>query len=79
MRTTDEVKGKMTTKLSKAKLILNKAILRVLEINKQLKQSATTANTKLRENLKAELDLLNNIIEQQAGLVKAYEMQLQQL
>ncbi|MEM1326948.1 MAG: hypothetical protein AAGI23_13385 [Bacteroidota bacterium] len=69
----------MKKRLSKARLILDKAISRVLEINKQLKESATTANTMLRDNLKAELELLNNIIEQQAGLVKVYEMQLQQL
>jgi hypothetical protein len=79
MRTTDAVKGKMKKDLGKARIILNKAISRVLEINKQLKKSATNANERFKDNLQTELELLNNIIEQQAGLVRAYEMKLQQL
>ncbi|MEM0991726.1 MAG: hypothetical protein AAGI49_01755 [Bacteroidota bacterium] len=78
MRTTDSGKSLNRQKLRKARLILEKGLKRVLEINKQLKYAASEANVKLQENLRSELKLLNRIIEQQARLVKAYELALGQ-
>ncbi|MEM9846293.1 MAG: hypothetical protein AAF847_00285 [Bacteroidota bacterium] len=43
-----------------------------------MKYAASEANVKLQENLRSELKLLNRIIEQQARLVKAYELALGQ-
>jgi len=79
MRTTDSGKGRLGVRLRKAKLILDQALNRMLEINKQLKKSASEANSRMQQNLRTELKLLNRIIEQQASLVRAYEMQLGQL
>lgn len=79
MNTADSVKKQTKGELSRARLILNKAIKRMLEINKQLKCCAQGANVRFKQGLKAELKLLNAIIEQQAQIVKAHEMQLQQL
>lgn len=79
MRTTNSKMSRLRTNLSRARLILDQALNRMLEINKQLKKSASEANAKMQENLRTELKLLNQIISQQASLVKAYEMQLGQL
>lgn len=79
MSTTNSVNKETNGNLSKARLILNKAIKRMLYINKQLKCCATDANIRFNQGLKAELKLLNAIIEQQARIVKAHELQLQQL
>lgn len=79
MRTTGSSKRLVRIRLSKAKLILDHALKRMLEINKQLKVAASEANSKLKENLHTELKLLNRIIEQQAYLVKAYEFELKRL
>jgi len=79
MRTTGSSKRLVRVRLSKAKLILDHALKRMLEINKQLKTAASEANSKLKDNLHTELKLLNRIIEQQAYLVKAYELELTRL
>ena len=78
MGTTGSGKSRLRQRLSKARLILDKALKRMLEINKQLKNAASEANVKLQENLRSELKLLNRIIEQQAQLVKVYELELKQ-
>ena len=78
MGTTGSGKSRLRQRLSKARLILDKALKRMLEINKQLKNAASEANVKLQENLRSELKLLNRIIEQQAQLVKVYELELRQ-
>lgn len=79
MRTINSGKVRLRQKLGKARLIVDKGLKRMLEINKQLKQSASNANVKLQESLRAELKLLNRIIDQQAMLVRVYELELGRL
>ncbi|MEM9888622.1 MAG: hypothetical protein AAF849_22185 [Bacteroidota bacterium] len=78
MRTIGSGKSRIRQKLSKARLILDQGLKRMLEINKQLKNAASDANLKLQENLRSELKLLNRIVEQQAQLVRMYELELGQ-
>lgn len=61
----------------KAKLTLDESIHRILEINRRKKHLSFFPNNNQQEkDLNEELRLLNRIAEQQAHLLKHYELKL---
>jgi hypothetical protein len=73
MRTTDSSKFQLRRRLERAKVLLEKSIKRIMELNK-VSRFKTDAE---EESMEEELRLLNRIADQQAQLIRAYESQLQ--
>jgi hypothetical protein len=65
-------------RLLRAKEILNEALHKLMEINRLKKQLPFLKDReKKEEELSVELKMLNKIVNQQAGLIRKYEDQLQ--
>lgn len=70
-------KRSMKRKLIRARIALNQTIHKILEINRNRKRLSFYSNPKVKqEDMMEELKVLNKTAEQQAKLVKRYELQL---
>ena len=70
-------KRSMKRKLVRARIALNQTIHKILEINRNRKRLSFYSDPEVKqEDLMEELKVLNKTAEQQAKLVKRYEMQL---
>jgi hypothetical protein len=70
-------KRSMKRKLVRARIALNQTIHKILEINRNRKRLSFYSNPKMQEeHLTEQLKVLNKTAEQQAKLVKRYEMHL---
>jgi hypothetical protein len=74
------VTKKIKRRLLRARVVLNQVIRQILEINRTRKQLPFFQNRAAKEKeMEQELKLLNKIAQQQAVLIKKYEVELEEV